>query len=49
MLVAAATHKLGESEVHDLATWAVGVQRVHVATVRKALLKLAVQEAATAA
>jgi hypothetical protein len=32
------------SDVHELATWAVGVQREHVATVRDASLKLAVEE-----
>jgi len=32
------------ADVHELATWAVGVQRDHVATVREASLKLAVEE-----
>ena len=31
-------------EVHDLATWAVGVQREHVETVRRASLTLAAEE-----
>ena len=34
----------GANDVHALATWAVGVQRQHVATVRDASLKLAVHE-----
>ena len=34
----------GATDVHELATWAVGVQREHVATVREASLKLAVEE-----
>jgi hypothetical protein len=38
----------GETDVHELATWAVGVQREHVAAVRTASLKLAVKEAAPA-
>ena len=33
-------------DVRDLATWAVGVQRDHVETVRRASLRLAAQEAA---
>ena len=32
------------TDVQELATWAVGVQREHVATVREASLKLAVEE-----
>ena len=35
---------IGAADVHDLATWAVEVQREHVATVRRASLTLAVQE-----
>jgi hypothetical protein len=35
---------IGATDVHALATWAVGVQREHVATVRDASLKLAVEE-----
>jgi hypothetical protein len=34
----------GEDQVHDLATWAVGVQRDHVEMVRRASLQLAAQE-----
>jgi hypothetical protein len=34
----------GAGDVHELATWAVGLQREHVATVREASLKLAVDE-----
>jgi len=37
---------IGAGEVHQLATWAVGVQREHVETVRRASLWLAAQEAA---
>jgi hypothetical protein len=37
--------ELGATDVHELAGWAVGVQRDHIATVRTASLKLAVQEA----
>lgn len=37
--------KLGETAVHELATWAVGVQRTHVEGVRDASLKLAAEEA----
>lgn len=48
-IVETMSEKLGEGEVHELATWAVGVQREHVATVRDASLKLAAEEAATAA
>jgi hypothetical protein len=36
---------IGAEDVHTLAGWAVGVQREHVATVRRASLQLAVQEA----
>jgi hypothetical protein len=35
---------ISATDVHELATWAVGVQREHVATVREASLKLAVEE-----
>jgi hypothetical protein len=35
---------IGATEIHDLATWAVGVQREHVETVRRASLQLAVEE-----
>jgi len=35
---------IAAADVHELATWAVGVQREHVATVRDASLKLAVEE-----
>jgi hypothetical protein len=45
-IVETMSEKLGETSVHDLATWAVGVQRDHVATVREASLKLAADEAA---
>jgi hypothetical protein len=38
----------GDTDVHELASWAVGVQRDHVETVRTASLKLAVKEAAPA-
>jgi hypothetical protein len=44
-IVEVMSQKLGETAVHDLATWSVGVQREHVATVREASLKLAVEEA----
>jgi hypothetical protein len=37
---------IGERDVHGLATWAVGVQREHVQTVRSAALELAGQEVA---
>jgi hypothetical protein len=37
---------IGDDDVHTLAGWAVGVQREHVETVRRASLALAVQEAA---
>jgi hypothetical protein len=36
---------IGADDVHSLAGWAVGVQREHVETVRRASLALAVQEA----
>lgn len=45
-IVETMAEKLDEAEVHALATWAVGVQRQHVETVRDASLKLAVEEAA---
>jgi hypothetical protein len=45
-IVETMSEKLGETEVHELATWAVGVQRGHVDLVRKASLKLAADEAA---
>ena len=35
---------IGAADVHDLASWAVEVQREHVETVRRASLTLAVQE-----
>ena len=35
---------IGAADVHELATWAVEVQREHVETVRRASLTLAVQE-----
>ncbi len=35
---------IGADDVHALATWAVGVQREHVATVRRVSLELAVEE-----
>jgi outer membrane protein TolC len=44
-IVETMSEKLGETAVHELATWAVGVQREHVATVREASLKLAADEA----
>jgi len=37
--------KLGEEQVAQLADWAVGVQRKHVATVRDTCLALPVPEA----
>jgi hypothetical protein len=36
---------LGVDDVHSLASWAVGVQREHVETVRQASLELATEEA----
>jgi hypothetical protein len=36
---------IGADDVHTVAGWAVGVQREHVETVRRASLQLAVQEA----
>ena len=36
---------LGDDDVRELAGWAVGVQRQHVETVRRASLRLAAQEA----
>jgi hypothetical protein len=36
---------IGAGDVKELATWAVGVQRDHVETVRRASLQLAAQEA----
>src|SRR3954454_5862666 len=36
---------LGVDDVHSLASWAVGVQREHVETVRQASLELAAEEA----
>src|SRR3954447_24917414 len=36
---------LGIDDVHSLASWAVGVQREHVETVRQASLELAAEEA----
>jgi glucuronate isomerase len=44
-IVETMSEKLGETAVHELARWAVGVQREHVATVREASLKLAADEA----
>jgi hypothetical protein len=38
---------LGIDHVRSLASWAVGVQREHVETVRQASLELAAQEART--
>jgi hypothetical protein len=35
---------IGADDVHGLATWAVGVQREHVETVRRVSLELAVEE-----
>jgi hypothetical protein len=35
---------IGATDIHGLATWAVGVQREHVETVRRASLALAVEE-----
>jgi hypothetical protein len=35
---------IGANDVRELATWAVGIQREHVASVREASLKLAVEE-----
>jgi hypothetical protein len=35
---------IGADDVHNLATWAVGIQREHIEVVRKASLKLAEQE-----
>jgi hypothetical protein len=37
---------IGATEIYDLATWAVGVQREHVETVRRGALQLAVEEIA---
>ena len=37
---------LGDDDVRELAGWAVGVQRQHIETVRRASLRLAAQEAA---
>jgi hypothetical protein len=37
---------LGDDDVHTLAGWAVGVQREHVETVRRASLQLAAEEVA---
>ena len=34
----------GAAEIHDLATWAVEVQREHAQSVRRASLSLAVQD-----
>jgi hypothetical protein len=48
-IVETMAQKLGETEVHELATWAVGVQREHVEAVRDASLKLAAEEAASEA
>lgn len=44
-IVETMSEKIGDSEVHALATWAVGVQREHVEAVRSASLKLAADEA----
>jgi hypothetical protein len=35
---------IGAADVKDLATWAVGVQREHIETVRRASLQLAAEE-----
>ena len=47
-IVETMSETLGDTAVHDLANWAVAVQRDHVATVRSAALKLAVKEATSA-
>jgi len=44
-IVETMAERLGESEVLELARWAVPIQRGHVATVRDASLELAAQEA----
>jgi hypothetical protein len=45
-IVETMSERIGATEIHDLATWAVGVQREHVETVRRASLQLAVEEIA---
>ena len=47
-IVETMSERVGETAVHELATWAVDVQREHVTVVRRAALELAVKEAATA-
>jgi hypothetical protein len=47
-IVETMSERVGETAVHELATWAVDVQREHVKVVRRAALELAVKEAATA-
>ena len=44
-IVATMSETVGAGDVNALATWAVGVQREHVDTVRRASLQLAAQEA----
>jgi hypothetical protein len=45
-IVETMAEKVGATDVHELARWAVGVQRKHVEVVREASLELAVEEAA---
>jgi hypothetical protein len=45
-IVETMAEKAGATDVHELARWAVGVQRTHVEVVREASLELAVHEAA---
>ncbi|MCW2986036.1 MAG: hypothetical protein JWR63_3606 [Conexibacter sp.] len=47
-IVETMSQQVGADDVHELAGWAVGVQREHVETVRTASLRLAVKEAAAA-
>ena len=47
-IVETMSQTLGDTDVHELASWAVAVQRDHVAAVRNASLKLAVKEASSA-
>ena len=43
-IVETMSEAIGADDVHKLATWAVGLQREHIEVVRRASLKLAVQE-----
>jgi hypothetical protein len=47
-IVETMSERVGATAVHELATWAVDVQREHVKVVREAALELAVKEATTA-